>query len=218
MNNFQSLPDLKVLVVLGHSNEKNKSSDDMTLDATARTHAAGHIFAQKKIDKIILLGGGNDKLSRDAEAEKMRSYLKKKFSIAEAFTCSESQGTNTLENVANVILRCKNDGVNRSEVAFITSGYNTVRLNLVLEILGWPNALVLSAERILMGEHDGLARELGVYTQSMEYQNRLAYEAYWTAKTVYDEEYTKDVRQKLGIKKTPIEYFKEKPLRKMESL
>ena len=77
---------------------------------------------------------------------------------------------------------------------------------------------VFSSERILLESDDYFANKAGEYLESEEYQDRLLYEAYWIARTVYDGSYTKEARELLDIAKSPLDYFKDQPRREMEKI
>lgn len=216
MAQFQPLTAFKILVILGHSNEGNPQ-EQMTFDGEVRARAGGVLYQQKKIKKIVLEGGGNDEKARIAEAQRMKRYLVEQFEVPKEAIEIDSRGTNTLENIANFIGLLREREIEESDAAFLTNGYNVVRLNLVLEFLGWSQPIILSAERVLMGADDKLTKAAGDYLESQEYQNRLDYESYWIARTIYDKEYTRAARKQLGIKQTPIEYFQSQPRREMEN-
>ena len=209
---------IELLAVLGHSNVSSKIEDPMTFDAEVRIRAAGVLYKNKEVSRIALLGGGNDRVMKVAEGERMRKYLEENFHVPENVMEVEAEGTNTITDIAFLIIKVKRERIDQKKVAFLTSGYNVVRVKLVLEILGWPDALVLSSERILMGANDKMTQAAGDYLESEEYQKRLSYESYWIARTVYDEKYTEEVRKQLGIERTPVRYFESEPRREMDNI
>lgn len=202
------------LVILGHSNESNKG--DLTLDATIRLRAGYYLFKQKKVNKFILLGGGNDKIAEVSEADRMRDYLKENFNVSENLIETDNLGTNTLNNLSNFIHKF---GIqNQNQFVFLTSDYNVVRVKLILELFGKPEIFVLSAEKILLATDDELKETIKNYLNSKQYQNRLLYENYWLAKTIYDENYTAKSRKEINILKSPVEYYQRQEKRLMENL
>lgn len=200
-------------VILGHSNEGNL--DGLTFDTEIRLRAGGKLFQSGKVKEFFLLGGGNDKVPAVPEAERMKNYLIENFKIPENIIRTESLGINTIENISNFIkaFRNKIEGC-----VFITSDYNLCRVKLILEIFGESEVFVLSAEKILLINDDETVEEIKNYLDSIEYQNRLFYENYWLTRTIYDDEYTKHARERLGIKQTPIQYFQSQKRRIMENL
>lgn len=211
---LSKLDQIKTIAVLGHSNKGDKITDPMTFDAITRCRAAGVLFKKIKAKKIILLGGGNDRVAKVAEGERMRKYLADNFKIADNAMEIEVEGVNSLTDILQVF-KMKPTG---NGIVFITSDYNVVRIKLILEILGKEDAPVFSSERILLQEDDQLSRHAIKYLESKEYQKRLLYEAYWIAKTICDSSYTAEVRKELGIKKIPIKYYKKVPRREMENI
>lgn len=215
---LEKICEIELLAVLGHSNESDKTADPMTFDARIRCRAAGILFKQKNVKKIALLGGGNDKVLKVAEGERMRNYLKRDFGVPDGVMTTEAEGVNTITDIVSILVKIKSEKLDQKKVVFITSDYNSVRVKLVLEILGSPEMAVFSSERILLEGDDYYASQAGKYLESEEYQQRLLYESYWIAKTVYDPEYTKDAREILGITKNPLEYYKQVHRREMENI
>ena len=212
------IDEIELLAVLGHSNKSDKIEDPMTFDAHIRCRATGVLFKQKKVGKIALLGGGNDKVLKVAEGERMRNYLKESFEVTDAIMTTETEGVNTITDIVSMLKKIRNEKINPEKVVFITSDYNSIRVKLILEILGAQDMAVFSSERILLDSDDYFANQAGEYLESEEYQDRLLYEAYWIARTVYDSSYTKEARGDLKIEKSPIDYYKDQPRREMEKI
>lgn len=203
------------LVILGHSNESNMGG--LTLDMEIRLRAGYHLFNQEKVREIFLFGGGNDKMSEISEVDRMKNYLEENFKISKNLINTEwpcDLGCNTIENVANFIKKYDS----QNQVVFLTSDYNVIRLKLILELLGKGEIFVLSAETILLEAEDESKEAINNYLNSSQYQNRMLYENYWLAHTIYDENYTRKARQELNISKNPIEYFQSQEKRLMENL
>jgi uncharacterized SAM-binding protein YcdF (DUF218 family) len=212
------IDDIDLLAVLGHSNKSAKVNDPMTFDALIRCRAAGILHKEKKVKSIALLGGGNDKVMKVAEGESMRNYLKHAFEVPDEVMTIESEGTNTITDIVSMLKKIKAGHMSPDRVVFITSDYNSVRVKLVLEILGVPQIAVFSSERILLEADDYYSNKAGDYLESEEYQERLRYESFWIAKTICDPAYTEAARKELGIEAEPIEYFKKQPRREMKKV
>lgn len=217
MVNFTDIKPLKLVVILGHSNEGN-DGDKMTLDGEIRTRSAAILWQNDKTEKIFLLGGGNDKIKGKDECSKMSEYLLENFSIDEKDIISDSTGKNTIENVLNAIERLKKMKVGQREVLFLTSDYNVLRLKLCLEIFGLKNAQVMSSERVLISFGDKLAQAADQYLFSKEYQSRLSYEIYWLYRTICDEKYTEEFRKEINLTEDPMDYFEKQSKRTMENI
>lgn len=215
---FDPLEDIKLLAVLGHSNKSVKPEDPMTFDAIVRCRAAGNLYKDRKVRKIILVGGGNDRVKKVAEAERMRQYLNENFDVPDDAMDTQSEGTNTISDLTEIIRRVKFEELDDEQVVLLTSDYNTVRVKLVLEILGARRISVFASERILLESGDAYSAKAGKYLDSEDYQKRLSYEAYWMSKTIADSDYTKTARETLKIKKNPTEHFKDEPVREMENI
>ncbi len=221
MNNslkLNPIDDIELLAILGHSNKSAKVEDPMSFDARVRCRAAGVLFKGKKVERIALLGGGNDKVLKVAEGERMRRYLRDSFDVPDEVMSTESDGINTISDIVSILKKIREQKLSHSKVVFITSDYNSVRVKLVLEILGAGEMAVFSSERILLEYKDYYSSQAGEYMESKEYQKRLLYEAYWIAKTVCDPGYTKQAREELGIKVNPLEYYKSEPRREMQNI
>jgi uncharacterized SAM-binding protein YcdF (DUF218 family) len=215
---LNGIDDIELLAVLGHSNKSAKIEDPMTFDARIRCRAAGVLFKEKNVKKIALLGGGNDKVMKVAEGERMRNYLKEAFEISDEVMDTESEGVNTITDIVSILKKLKKEKIDQKRVVFITSDYNSVRVKMILEIMGFGKMAVFSSERILLESGDYYAHQAGEYMESEEYQNRLLYESYWIAKTVYDAEYTKQAREELEEEFTPEDYYKKMPRREMDNI
>ena len=212
------IDEIDLLAVLGHSNKSDHVEDPMTFDAHIRCRAAGILYKQKKVKKIALLGGGNDKVLKVAEGERMRNYLKQSFEIPDEIMLTETEGVNTITDIVSILKKINAEGLDPEKVVFITSDYNSIRVKLILEIFRAKKMAVFSSERILLESDDYFANKAGEYLESEEYQDRLLYEAYWIARTVYDGSYTKEARELLDIAKSPLDYFKDQPRREMEKI
>jgi len=212
------IDEIELLAVLGHSNKSAKTEDPMTFDARVRCRAAGILYKQKKVKTISLLGGGNDKVLKVAEGERMRKYLKEDFEIADDLMTTETEGVNTITDLVSILKKIEQEKIDPEKVVFLTSDYNSVRVKLVLEILGAPNMAVFSSERVLLESGDYYANQAGEYLESEEYQKRLLYESYWIAKTIFDSSYTKDARETMGVKINPLEYYRGEQKREMENI
>lgn len=218
MNNLPKLKvidNIELLAVLGHSNKSAKVDDPMTFDAKVRCRAAGILYKQKKVKSIALLGGGNDKVLKVAEGERMRKYLRESFDVKDEVMATEAEGVNTITDIVSILKKIKSEKIDPKKVVFITSDYNSVRVKLVLEILQAKEMAVFSSERILLQNGDYYADKAGDYMESEEYQDRLLYEAYWIAKTIYDPSYTKQAREELGISACPEDFYKKEQRREM---
>ncbi len=215
---LNGIEDINLLAVLGHSNKSAKIDDPMTFDARVRCRAAGVLYKEKKVKQIALLGGGNDKVMKVAEGERMRNYLKDSFDIPDDLMTTESEGVNTITDIVSILLNIKKEKIDPEKVVFVTSDYNSVRVKMVLEILGAAKMAVFSSERILLESGDYYSHQAGEYMESKEYQKRLLYESYWIAKTVFDAKYTEQAREILEIKKNPLELYKDLPRREMDNI
>lgn len=215
---LNGIEDIELLAVLGHSNKSAKVEDPMTFDARVRCRAAGVLYKEKHVKRISLLGGGNDKVLKVAEGERMRKYLKEAFDVPDKAITTESEGVNTISDIVSILKKIEKGHLDPKKVVFITSDYNSVRVKMVLEILKAADMAVFSSERILLESDDYYANQAGEYMESEEYQKRLLYEAYWIARTVYDANYTKEARDEFGINKTPLELYKDLPRREMQNI
>jgi len=221
MNNLPHLNEIdkiELLAVLGHSNKSAKENDPMSFDARVRCRAAGILCKHFEVNQVVLLGGGNDKVLKVAEGERMRKYLKRYFEIDESLMEVLAEGTNTITDLVEIIKKIEQEKIRREKVVLVTSEYNSVRVKMVLELLGQSKINVFSSERILLDNHDSYSDEAGKYLQSEEFQERLLYEAYWCAKTVYDLRYTKQAREELNIEQSPLDYYKAKAKCEMENI
>jgi uncharacterized SAM-binding protein YcdF (DUF218 family) len=215
---LNGIEDIELLAVLGHSNKSTRAQDPMTFDARVRCRAAGVLYEGKNVRRISLLGGGNDKVLKVAEGERMRNYLKEAFKVPDEIMTTESDGVNTISDIVSILGKINEEHLDPKKVVFITSDYNSVRVKMVLEILNSANMAVFSSERILLDSDDYYANQAGEYMESEEYQKRLLYEAYWISKTLFDASYTEEARRELRITKTPLDYYRDEPRREMENI
>lgn len=215
---FESPRYWEIVAVFGHSNEGNPDLERLTLDGEIRVRAAGILYQVKKSKKHFLLGGGNDEIARQTETKKMARYLQENFSVPIQAIQENYHGTNTLENIANLLEEAKLRKLDLTKIAFVTSNYNRVRLALLAEILGWQPTFIFSAEDILLESNDKLSSLVQKYLLSKEYQKRISYEVYWLARTIFDDAYTQTIREKLLVQAIPIKYFQNLSARKMENI
>lgn len=131
--------------------EKKTREDTISyrFEGYLNTCAAGHLYQEGKIKKIIVTGGKTGYEESPSEGEIMAKILQKEFKVPEGDIIIEDAASNTIENAVYTIDTIDENPEKYKNIVSIAAAHHLERTEILNNLLG-IDAKYLSSEEILL--------------------------------------------------------------------
>ncbi len=128
--------------------DRDKNHIKLSFDGKMRTIAAGEMYKEGLVRKLIISGGKTFGKELPSEAQVITDYLTKHFEIPVEVIVKEESSTSTTENIKNVEEILKDKKIN-GKLAIITNAYHMQRVQKILEEEGLEVSAVTAEEMLI---------------------------------------------------------------------
>jgi len=159
---------LCTIVVFGYLSSLDKGTGKLklSLDGKMRTTAAGELYEEGLVQRIIISGGKTSGEGLPSEAEIMSNYLARHFSIPEGIITREDESIDTMENIKRVKKILEKEKL-KGQLVALSNQYHIKRIKKILTTSGLYADMV-SAEDVLLKRSEHYRTFLKKYVGSCE--------------------------------------------------
>ncbi|MBK0064941.1 MULTISPECIES: YdcF family protein [unclassified Acinetobacter] len=159
IQNSQSIPPVKSIIVLGSGIENGKPSA-----ALAKRLDTAAPLAKTQPKALLILTGGLDFGETKTEAAIMAQYLQQHYALPFAQMALENQSTSTELNLKNSQAILTHHQIQLTDpIAIVTSDFHTIRAKAIAQKQGYSNVYLIAAPTPLLIRYNAWLREYFAY-------------------------------------------------------